>query len=41
MIVRRIKMSKLLENQVAIVTGSAGGIGREVVEMFVEHGAKW
>ena len=33
-------MSKMLENQVAIVTGSARGIGREVVEMFVEHGAK-
>lgn len=33
-------MSKLLENQVAIVTGAARGIGLEVVKMFVEHGAK-
>lgn len=33
-------MSKMLENQVAIVTGSARGIGREVIDLFVEQGAK-
>lgn len=33
-------MSKLLENQVAIVTGSGRGIGREVAILFAEHGAK-
>ena len=32
-------MSKLLENQVAIVTGSGRGIGREVALLFAEHGA--
>ncbi|MCU6598954.1 SDR family oxidoreductase [Peribacillus frigoritolerans] len=33
-------MSKLLENQVAIVTGSGRGIGREVALLFAEHGAR-
>jgi 3-oxoacyl-[acyl-carrier protein] reductase len=33
-------MSKMLKNQVAIVTGSARGIGREDAQMFVDHGAK-
>ncbi len=28
-----------LENKVAIVTGAAGGIGREIVRVFVERGA--
>lgn len=29
-----------LENKVAIVTGATGGIGREIVRVFVEQGAK-
>lgn len=33
-------MSEMLKNQVAIVTGSARGIGREVAQMFADHGAK-
>lgn len=33
-------MKKLLENQVAIVTGSGRGIGREVALLFAEHGAR-
>lgn len=34
-----MKMSKLLENQVAIITGSGRGIGREVALLFAEQGA--
>ncbi len=30
---------KLLENQVAIVTGAAQGIGQAIAEVFAEHGA--
>ncbi|MEH6995752.1 SDR family NAD(P)-dependent oxidoreductase [Neobacillus drentensis] len=33
-------MVKLLENQVAIITGAGRGIGRETALMFAEHGAK-
>jgi len=33
-------MSKLLENQVAIITGSGRGIGREAAILFAEHGAR-
>ncbi len=29
-----------LEDKVAIVTGATGGIGREIVRVFVEEGAK-
>lgn len=31
---------KLLENQVAIITGSGRGVGRTLAEILVEHGAK-
>ena len=31
---------KLLENQVAIITGSGRGVGRTLAEIMVEHGAK-
>lgn len=31
---------KLMENQVAIITGSGRGVGRAVAEMLGEHGAK-
>ncbi|WP_147531645.1 SDR family NAD(P)-dependent oxidoreductase [Bacillus marasmi] len=31
---------KLLNNQVAIITGSGRGVGRALAEMMVEHGAK-
>lgn len=33
-------MSKMLDHQVAIVTGSGRGVGREVALIFAEHGAK-
>ncbi|MGH9571409.1 MAG: SDR family NAD(P)-dependent oxidoreductase, partial [Candidatus Angelobacter sp.] len=33
-------MGKLLENKVAIVTGTARGIGRATAELFAQHGAK-
>jgi 3-oxoacyl-[acyl-carrier protein] reductase len=33
-------MAKLLENQVAIITGSGNGIGRETAMQFAQHGAK-
>lgn len=33
-------MKRLLENQVAIVTGSGRGIGREIALLFAEQGAK-
>ncbi|WP_047150466.1 SDR family NAD(P)-dependent oxidoreductase [Aneurinibacillus tyrosinisolvens] len=33
-------MSKMMENQVAIITGAGRGIGREVAEIFAEHGAR-
>ncbi|MCU6598980.1 SDR family oxidoreductase [Peribacillus frigoritolerans] len=33
-------MSSLLENQVAIITGSGRGIGREVALLFAEHGGR-
>ncbi|PFH87800.1 SDR family oxidoreductase [Bacillus sp. AFS088145] len=33
-------MSKFLKNQVAIITGSGRGIGREVALLFAEQGAK-
>ncbi len=33
-------MDKLLEGKVAIVTGSGRGIGRAVVELFAQHGAR-
>lgn len=32
-------MFKLLENKIAIVTGAARGIGREIAEKYSEHGA--
>ncbi|MCF6093670.1 SDR family oxidoreductase [Microaerobacter geothermalis] len=31
---------KMLENQVAIITGSGRGVGRAVAEMMAEHGAR-
>ena len=33
-------MSKLVEGKVAVVTGAAGGIGREHALMLASHGAK-
>jgi 3-oxoacyl-[acyl-carrier protein] reductase len=33
-------MVKLLENQVAIITGAGRGIGRDTALMFAEHGAR-
>jgi 3-oxoacyl-[acyl-carrier protein] reductase len=35
-----VQMGKLLENKVAIVTGTARGIGRATAELFAQHGAK-
>ncbi|MDX8366625.1 SDR family NAD(P)-dependent oxidoreductase [Cytobacillus sp. IB215665] len=31
---------KMLENQVAIITGSGRGVGRQVAELMAEHGAR-
>ncbi|KQL49432.1 3-oxoacyl-ACP reductase [Brevibacillus choshinensis] len=33
-------MGRMLENQIAIITGSGRGVGREVALMMAEHGAK-
>lgn len=33
-------MTRLLDNKVALVTGAGGGIGRAIVEVYAEHGAK-
>ncbi|MEC8364373.1 MAG: SDR family NAD(P)-dependent oxidoreductase, partial [Actinomycetota bacterium] len=33
-------MAKLVEGKVALITGAAGGIGREHALMLASHGAK-
>jgi NAD(P)-dependent dehydrogenase (short-subunit alcohol dehydrogenase family) len=33
-------VTRLLDNKVALVTGAGGGIGRAIVEVYAEHGAK-
>jgi 3-oxoacyl-[acyl-carrier protein] reductase len=35
-----MKMAKLLEGKVAIITGSGRGIGRAAAELFAQHGAR-
>ena len=37
---RRFEMAKLVEGKVALITGAAGGIGREHALMLASHGAK-
>ena len=37
---RRFEMAKLVEGKVALITGAAGGIGREHALMLASYGAK-